>query len=344
MQKYYLSIAAHSWLLQKYYPSIAAHSWPVLRIIPTYHPSIAAHSWPVIPTTAQSHGNAPSPPPSPKADDLIAALTDPASLSDAALFAATADAQAAMMRWQDEYFALEKQIATADRKHPRQKDPRKPIAPKLYEKMHEQQLRPFTQANDRYQAPKSKPGQQLQAVTQAKDHSDIPKGPQIPETIANAPEIPAPKVKKPVESNQRTRNDLTSDMEEAAVAPEAPNKRVRKPTKVFESAAPSQAKATKKRVREPTNDAVSVADEQPMAKRLRSATPSVAPPKRAKTRTKTSAPVVKTEVEEAKPAVRGANRSEAMRATWAKRQAEGRNGRHGGAPKETTKAKAAKKK
>ncbi len=223
-----------------------------------------------------------------------------------------------MQLWQDEYFALNKQIA---------------VNPRLYKRKHEHQLGVPTQNNE---------------------HVDTPKSPKSPKEDVRArsisPNIITNEPEKPKRSAKRAQNELNIDMKERALAPEGSQKRVRKPRKVFQGGdeptllldtdSTTNPKVNKKRAREPTNDVVLVADEQPMAKRLRFATPS-APRARS-----TRAQSVKKEEAAASETVgkegKDPKKSAAMKAAWAKRQAKGTNGRHGGAPKESTKRKAAK--
>lgn len=93
---------------------------------------------------------------------------------------------------------------------------------------------------------------------------------------------------------------------------ETVGKRTRQPKKMFDYSAPAPApkKATEKRARSPSPAAA------PAAKKR--ATPAAA---------------AKSEA-----------RSASMTATWARRRAQGTNGRHGGAPKASTVAKARAKK
>lgn len=97
--------------------------------------------------------------------------------------------------------------------------------------------------------------------------------------------------------------------------------RTRQPRKIFESAPPAPKKRTL-----PDSEAAETAPAP--AKKRRGETPAAAAPAAA-------APIP------APPAAVGQkSKSDVMREVWARRKAEGRNGRHGGAPKEGTVRKA----
>lgn len=248
-----------------------------------------------------------------------------------------------MQLWQDEYFALDKQIAAADRNYVRRKDPRKRAQPQF----EYQQIDEPSQQRARYRsvAPEASANEAVDSWLH----------------LAEGPE----------EANPTATGPLTISMN-VPDSSKVTGKRVRKPRTIFQGgdeptllldpAAPSQPRAIKKRGREPTEDAATAPDQpttkkrgrkptsdatapanEPTTKRLRLTTPAVAPPARstrAKSIKKEESPAPDVE---AKVSSKTKSRSEVMTAVWAKRQAEGKNGRHGGAPKEITKAKAGKK-
>lgn len=335
--------------MKPYYPSIAAHTFikhSVGVVVQNYLPSIAAHSWPVISTTTPTPSSMPATSPSSQVDDLIAALSNPQDLSNDALYEAAANAQAAMSLWQDEYFKINRQIAVEDHQY-RKNDPRKTV-----NSNRERQLRSATLNNEQIDPLEShelpqKRGRRPANNTVAAAEEPGPKRLRST-TLDNVGDEP----EKPTKPGERVLEELNIAMEKGTVAPEGTHKRVRKPCKIFQGGdeptllvdndSTDKPITSKMRGRKPTYDAVP-APSEPTTKRLRSATPAIAPARRITARAKTPAPVVKVE-EEAKPAGKDPKRSEAMRAVWARRQTEGTNGRHGGAPKEGKKTKTAKEK
>ena len=200
-------------------------------------PSIAPNTRAVIPTLSNGSGSIPSPPsqsparsPSPDAEALIASLENYESLSDDALYDAALAAQQAMVKWQDEYMALETEInrmkgSPYHSKNPRAK-PRKLADPEEYDRKHHASL---------YQPPSN--------IIQSTGKN--PKNTAIPLT--------ATPINDPPPKGRGTRNELHIDM----TAPMQPleGKRIRKP-RIIDNDIPALPahKKTTKRAREPDNN------------------------------------------------------------------------------------------
>lgn len=294
---------------------VARHITPALSAGSGSIPSYPSHS------TSRS--------PSPDPIELISSLANYESLSDDALYNAALNAQQAMVKWQNEYMALETEVShmrgSPYNKQKHKANPRKLEDPAEYDRKHHNFLQQAT-AN-------------------------------IGQTTGNNP------VNKPPFKGQKPRNELHIDMNEPMQPVEG--KRIRKPRLLDDdkAAVPAPKKSTK-RSREPENDVNTPEIDQPAAKKQHtrarsitppawvntarnikpesqkpSAAPEKAPKKRGNAAKGASKPTVKKEPKEetkGKDPVRAA----AARLMWAKRQANGTNGRYGGAPRDGTVAKA----
>ncbi|CAD6593620.1 MAG: hypothetical protein ASARMPRED_007739 [Alectoria sarmentosa] len=311
-------------------PSIAADTRPI-----TPHLSVGGDSIPC----SLSHSTSRSS--SPDAVALISSLASYESLSDDALYDAALKAQQAMVKWQDQYMALQTEISRTrespyNRKNPKP-NPRKLEEPEEYDRKHHNFLQ----------------------------HAD----PNTTRTTGNNPgNIARPRASNPINKPKingcRTSNELHIDMNEPMQPVEG--KRIRKPRVLHDAAmavtAPPKAA---KRLREPENNTFNTSTiDQPATKKQHTRTRSITPPqwintarniksitkepsaarenlpkKRQRPAKSTNQVVIKKEPKEetkGKDSVRAA----AARLMWAKRQASGTNGRNGGAPKEGTMAKA----
>ena len=330
-------------------PSIGAISRPETSALtaagPASSPFIAADTRPITPTLSVGGDSIPSSPshstsrsPSPDAVALISSLANYESLSDDALYDAALEAQQAMVKWQDQYMALQTEISRMrespyNRNNPKP-NPRKLEEPEEYDRKHHNFLQQTT--------------------------------PNMTQTTGNNPRNTArPRATNPISKPKingcRPRNELHIDMNEPMQPVEG--KRIRKPRVLLDAATVVTAPPKDaKRLREPeNNNANAPAIDQPAIKkqdtRARSITPpqwvntacniikepSAAPENLSKKRERpakgTNQVVIKKEPKEetkGKDPVRAA----AARLMWAKRQASGTNGRYGGAPKEGTVAKA----
>lgn len=303
-------------------------------------PSVAPVARPVTPALSAGGDSISSSPthstsrsPSPDAVELISSLASYESLSDDALYDAALNAQQAMVKWQDEYMALKTQIShvrgSPYSKEKRKANPRKLEDPEVYDWKHHDFLQ--------------------QALQQATAN--------VGQTTGKNP------INKPPFKGHKPRNELHIDMNEPMQPVEG--KRIRKPRIIDddEAAVPAPKKSTR-RAREPENDGITPAVDQPAAKkqhtRARSITPPEwvntarnikseskepsAPPENAPQKRGNAAKCVSKLVvkKEATGETKGKDpvRAAAARLMWAKRQANGTNGRHGGAPKDGTVAKA----
>lgn len=315
---------------------------------PAASPSIGPETRPLTPDLSAGGDSAPSSPshftsrsPSPDAEELISSLANFASLPDDALYNAALKAQQAMVKWQDEFLVLQNEVihmrgSPYSHKNPKA-NPRKLENPEEYDRKHHESL------------------QQLP--------------PYIFQTAGNIPQSTAkPRatnpLKKPAPMGRGPRNELHIDMNEPMQPVEG--KRIRKPRALHDdqAAVPAPKKPTK-RAREPdANDAKAPLIDRPAAKkqdtRARSFTPPAwvrtsrdikpdtkdppaAPENVPKERERTPEVAPKPDGEKGSaggPKGKDPVRAAAARLMWAKRQANGTNGRRGGAPKGSTVAKA----
>lgn len=391
--------------MQAYYPSSAAHSHLVFSnssraSMQAYYPSTAAHTHldnPIISTTD-------TPPPSPTAAELIAALQNPENLSDEDLLKAALNAQSALTKWQDEYLDNDREIRRETtglfnkRKEPKA---RQLQDPKAYERSRDKaaQDATTTQATSSRgrkltktaNANSSQPAKQPAPKTR-KPRTTVPKRPQPPKPTASGSSKPkttiprAPSAPKPTTSGSsqpRMTRSKTPQAPKAAIAnppkPKAPASKRPQPPKPTTSSsskpktatktpsqppnpttpptaplpipkdllidmnAPQPAQITGKRTRVPRKIFDSAPLPPPKAAISRSATPSLAPKKRARTVDVEEEPAAKKQRAESVGAGAERSKGDVMREVWARRRAEGRSGRYGGKPKVATVKKAGKR-
>ncbi len=252
---------------------------------------------------------------------LIAALANYESLSDDALYDAALRAQQAMVKWQRWYLAIQAEIDFMEESRRKQKAKRKTNPYKLED----------PEEYDR------KHHESIQTALRNTSHSS---GNNAPNTAKPRSAKP---VKAPVSEGRRPRSDeLHIDMN-ASMQP-VEGKRIRKPRVLdIEDTAVSATKKPPKRAREPEADAP--APDQPAAKKQHTGARSFTPPDWVRT----SRPI-KLESEEPsavlgkepKEETKGKDpvRAAAAKLMWAKRRANGTNGRYGGRPADRTVAKA----
>ena len=324
--------------------AIARPVTPLTTAGPAASPNIGSMTRLVTPALSAGNNSVPSSPaqsparsPSPDAIQLISSLANYESLSDDALYDAALNAQQAMVKWQEEYMALKTEI-TRMRRSPHNRKEKRKANPRKVEDL------------DEYDSP----GQPTPNITQTTGNN--PRN-------TTRPRATNP-INKPPFNGRRPRNELHIDMNEPMQPVEG--KRIRKPRVIDDiDATVTAPKKSTKRAREPdTNDANAPVIDQPAAKKQdtrarsftppdwvrtartikpeakeTSAAPQIEPKKRERPAKVAPKPLIKTEPKEeteGKDPVRAA----AARLMWAKRQANGTNGRHGGAPKGSTVAKA----
>lgn len=320
---------------------------------PVASPSIAPDNRAVTPALSIGDDSTPSSPsrstsrsPSPDAVELISSLANYETLSDDALYDATLNAQQAMVKWQNEYMALQNKISRMEgspynRENPKA-NPRKLEDPEEYDRKHHDSLQQLTP-------------NQTQTTGNSPPKTARPR-------LVKPINMPAPKGRGP-------RNELHIDMNEPMQPVDG--KRIRKPRVLDDddSTAAIARKKPTKRARghhhnnDDTNDATAapVIIDQPPAKKRHSRVRSITPPGwintardvGSATEEPAAAPVenaskergvpakVASEVvakEEPKGETRGKDpvRAAAARLVWARRQAKGTNGCQGGAPKDGT--------
>ncbi|KAL9065170.1 MAG: hypothetical protein Q9161_008414 [Pseudevernia consocians] len=294
-------------------------------------------------STASSPSRSTSRSPSPDAAELISSLANYETLSDDALYEATLNAQQAMVKWQNQYMALQNEISRMKESpyhsENRKANPRKLEDPEEYDRKHHdslQQLTPNMTQTTGTNPPKTARPRPTNPIT-----------------------MPAPKGRGP-------RNELHIDMTEPMQPVQG--KRIRKPRVLDDdNPAVTTRKNSSKRPREPNDkDTTNApATDQPPAKKQRSRARSITPPDWIHTardvRSETGAPaaapedaapkkrqgpakvpsevVVKNEPVEEEMRGKDPVRAAAARLVWARRRAEGTNGRHGGVPRGGTVAR-----
>ncbi|CAF9941348.1 hypothetical protein IMSHALPRED_002536 [Imshaugia aleurites] len=321
--------------------SVRATGPPLTTTGPAASPSNEPKTRPVIPALSAGSDSIPSLPsistprsPSPDAEKLISSLTNYESLSDDALYEAALNAQQAMVKWQNEYIALEAKIEfmrdSPKNSRKKRKNPRELEDPREYDQKHHNSLH--------------KPPPNISQRTGK--HPQTTARPLFTHPITNQ-----------TSSARKPRNELHIDMN----APMQPleGKRVRTPRILDHDdfAFPNPKKPTK-RAREPDNTTTTTtttndpAPDQPPAKkqalRPRSITPPAwirtardvkseskelpAAPENALVLEKAVCPAKKVIKRELGEVARGKDpvRAAAARLVWARRRAGGTNGRCGG--------------
>ena len=260
---------------------------------------------------------------------LIAALANYQSLSDDALYDAALRAQQAMVKWQRWYLAIQAEIDFMEESRRKQKAKRKTNPYKLED----------PEEYDR------KHHESIQTALRNTSHSS---GNNAPNTAKPRSAKP---VKAPISEGCRPRNDeLHIDMN-ASMQP-AEGKRIRKPRVLdIEDTVVSAPKKSLKRTREPEDSDASIpAPDQPAAKKQHTGARSFTPPDWVR-----NSRAIKLEGEdpvkgvdlavarkEPEEETKGKDpvRAAAAKLMWAKRRANGTNGRYGGRPADRTVAKA----
>ena len=321
--------------------STRAASPPLMTTGPSASPLIESKTRPTTPALFLGSDSIPSSPlhstsrsPSPDAEKLISSLANYRSLSDDALYDAALNAQQAMVKWQDEYIILDREInfwrESSKNGKAKRKNPRKLEDPEEYDRKHHEFLHQPT-------------------LNIAQTTGNRPQNTARPRAINP--------INKPASTGRGPRNELHIDMNEA-MQPVA-GKRIRKPHIIDngDAAVPTPKNPTK-RAREPTDaDPNTPLPDQPPAKKQTRHYRSITPPEWVRT-----ARTIKSESEEPSAAPEKAPkkgrgpakgvaetvvkeepvgeekgkdpvRAAAARLMWAKRRAKGTNGRHGGAPK-----------
>ncbi|KAL9124940.1 MAG: hypothetical protein Q9217_005787 [Psora testacea] len=291
--------------------------------------------------------NLPQPhPPVPTTDyePLIASLLNPETLTDDALYQATAAAQTALKEMQDEYMKLDREISLLDPTYTRKPNPRKLLDPAQYRLRHEKSTQDTlhkiargsfdaastdtntnTNTDDAVRQKSPKPPFQPQAPPRSsksgsaggKSTSPLKKAVMtdqlaIDMNVAYPTNIPPKRERKPLRRLQQDLEQMTSP----------PPLIKKEPTTTTTPSSPSPSpppRSIRKRAR--TLDKEDGGDNELLRQPKRRATSADSGRKYG-----AAEPAVVTHGKDPR-------RSEAMRKAWAKRQAAGTNGRYGGAPK-----------
>ena len=264
----------------------------------------------------------------PDAAELIETLANYDSFSDDDLYDAVLKAQQAMAIWKDEYLVHKTQISNM-RRFPRGRRVKRKLSPKKLRK--EKPEKWDFNYDDSLQQPT----------------------PNVTKTMGKKPQNTArTRTAKPINMP----NELHIDMNEPMQPLEG--KRIRKPRIIDNDDTPATApKKSLKRAREPDHSATKTPTTgQPAAKKQHLRARSITPPDWVRTfqtvtKEPTPAPLIESrkQGQPAKAVVKKQSevetkgkdpvRAAAARLMWAKRQANGTNGRHGGTPKARNVAK-----
>ena len=289
--------------------TLSVHEWPIIPqsdCAKQIFPSTAAHTVAKLSASGSTDGY----------DSLITSLRNPESLTDEQIYQAAAAAHAAIKKMQDEYMQLDRELFILDPTYTRKSNPRRLLDPVQYRAKHEKFIQHLV-----HKIVKDGPGVPAAAINKGPVHRKSPSDqPQVSQTSAKSGNRPPTPLKK------AAKDSLAIDMN-IDYPTNLPYKRERKPctkyqdndeatTSVEKDPNPSPPRNMRKRARTKCEE-----ENEELA---------LQPKKRAKI-----AILEMEDVPEEQAAATGKDlkRSKAMRKVWAKRQAEGTNGRYGGAPK-----------